>query len=172
MGQSSIIDPQSHWILLSVLVAMGSLGILAEKTKWGARVSGVVIAMGSTALLSNLWRGFLDAMFVLPNDFGDDGTLQLAAVIFTVLFAVWGWSIWSARQGSRRGLYAAFVINGLVLLAVPVGWLLFYCPSECRADAGVFNLVNTLNLIFGLLAGITLAVRLWLKPQSIVEVKA
>ena len=124
------------------------------------------------ALLSNLWRGFLDAMFVLPIDFGDDLSLQLAAIIFTALFAGWAWAIWSASRGSQRGLIAAFVVNGLVLLVVPVGWLLFYCPAGCRADAGVFNLANTVNLILGLLAGISIAANLRSKPQTISEVKA
>ena len=139
--------------------------------KWFFSLNGA-LTLSVLALLSNLWRGFLDAMFVLPIDFGDDGTLQLAAIIFTALFAGWGWAIWLAWQGSRRGLIAAFLFNGLVLLAIPVSWLLFYCPAECRAEAGVFNLANMLNLVFGLLAGLSLAVQLRQKPQTISEVKA
>ena len=139
--------------------------------KWFFSLNGA-LTLSLLALLSNLWRSYLDAMFVMPNDFGDDGPLQMAAIIFAALFAVWGWSIWSAWRGSRRGLIAAFIINALVLLAVPVGWLLFYCPSECRADAGVFNLANTLNLVFGLLAGISLASNLRQAPQTNGEVMA
>ena len=139
--------------------------------QWFFSLNGA-LTLSVLALLSNLWRGFLDAMFVLPNDFGDDGTLQLAAIIFTVLFAGWGWAIWSAWQRSRRGLIAALLINSLVLLAIPVSWLLFYCPAECRADAGVFNFANTLNLILGLLAGISLAIHLRQKTQTIDEVTA
>jgi hypothetical protein len=127
------------------------------------------LTLSALTLLSQLWRGFLDAMFVLPVAFGDESMMQLAAVIFTALFAGWSWAIWSAWRGSRRGLLTAFVINGLVLLVVPISWLLFYCPSTCRAEAGIFNLANTLNLVLGLLAGIALAVQLWLKPQPIVE---
>ena len=47
--------------------------------------------------------------------------------------------------------------------------LFFYCPAACRAQAGIFNLANSLNLILGLLAGISLAVRLWQKPQAITQ---
>ncbi len=136
--------------------------------EWFFSLNGA-IALSVFTLLSQLWRGFLDAMFVLPNDFADETTMQVAAIIFTLLFAGWGWALWSAWQGSRRGLIAAFVINGLVLLAIPVSWLLFYCPAACRADAGIFNLANSLNLVLGLLAGIALAAQLWQNPRPVTE---
>ena len=125
------------------------------------------VTLSVLTLLSEMWRGFLDAMFVLPVDFDDAGTMQLAAVIFTLLFAGWGWAILSAWLGRRRGLVAAFSINALVLLAVPVGWLFFYCPATCRADAGVFNLANTLNLVLGLVTAVSLAPQLWQKQLSL-----
>lgn len=126
---------------------------------WYGSLHGA-ISLSALALVSNVWRGFLDAMFVLPTDFGDASLMQWAAIIFTLLFAGWTWALVAAWQGSRRGLVAAFVINGLVLLAVPVGWLLLYCPAECRADAGIFNLANSLNLLFGSLAAFSLALQL------------
>ena len=52
-------------------------------------------------------------------------------------------------------------MNALVLLAIPVSWLLFYCPAACRVEAGVFNLANTLNLVFGLLTAVALGIQLW-----------
>ena len=118
------------------------------------------LVLSVLALLSEVWRGFLDAMFVLPSDFGDEGLMQMAALIFTALFTGWAWSLLAARQGSRRGLIAAFALNGLVLLAIPMSWLFFYCPAECQAEAGIFNLANTLNLIFGLLAAVALGIQL------------
>ena len=54
----------------------------------------------------------------------------------------------------------AFGLNALVLLAIPVSWLFFYCPAECQAEAGIFNLANTLNLLFGLLAAVALGIQL------------
>lgn len=110
-------------------------------------------------LLSHVWRGFLDAMFVWPVDFKTAWMMQLAAMIYTLLFAGWTWAIFAAWQGSRRGLIAASLINALVLLVVPVGWLLFYCPATCRANAGVFNLANALNLLLGLLVAIALGLQ-------------
>ena len=138
--------------------------------EWFLSAKGA-ITLSVLTLLSQLWRGFLDAMFVLPVDFGDEGMLNLAAVVFTALFAAWGYSIWSARQGSRRGLVAAFVINGLVLVAIPISWLLFYCPAECRTDAGIFNVANTMNLILGLLAGVSLAAQIWRRPEFVAELE-
>jgi len=129
------------------------------------------LTLSVLTLLLQMWRGFLDAMFVLPVDFGNDSYMQLAAIIFTLLFAAWAWAIWLAWRGSRGGLTAAFIINGLVLLVIPVSWLLFYCPATCRADAGIFNLANTLNLVLGLLAGISLAAQLWRGRQYGVELE-
>ena len=125
---------------------------------WFTSINGA-IALSVITLFSHLWRGFLDAMFVLPVDYGDEGMMQLAAVIYTLLFAGWAWSLFAAGRGSRLGLIATFAINGLLILAVPIGWLLFYCPAVCRAEAGIFNLVNTLNLVFGLLAAISLGLQ-------------
>lgn len=119
------------------------------------------VALSVAALITELWRGFLDAMFVFPTDIGDPALMQLAAVLFTLLFAGWAWSLVAAAQGSRRGLIAAFALNAFVLLAIPVSWLFFYCPAACRAEAGVFNLANTLNLVFGALAAVSLGAGFW-----------
>jgi hypothetical protein len=117
------------------------------------------ITLSVIALLTEVWRGFLDAMFVFPVDIGDESLMQLAALAFTLIFAAWAWSLILASRGSRRGLIAAFVINALILLAIPVSWLFFYCPADCRAEVGIFNLANTLNLIFGLLAALALGLQ-------------
>jgi len=133
---------------------------------WFFSLNGAIV-LSVLALLSNVWRGFLDAMFVLPHDFGDDGLMQLAAIIFTLLCAAWTWALFSAWQGSRRGLAVAAVINALVLLAVPISWLLFWCPAGCRAEAGIFNLANSLNLVFGLLAAVALGMQFRRAPRAI-----
>jgi hypothetical protein len=115
------------------------------------------IALSAIALLTELWRGFLDAAMVISVEFSD--IIQPFALIFTLLFSGWAWSMIAAKQGKRGGLSAAFVINAFVLLAIPVSWLFFYCPADCQATAGIFNLANTLNLIFGLLAAIALGLQ-------------
>jgi hypothetical protein len=133
---------------------------------WISSLNGAIV-LSLLALLSNVWRGFLDAMFVLPHEYGEEGVLQLAAIIFTLLFAGWAWALFAAWRGSRRGLVAAIAINALVLVAVPVSWLLFYCPAECRAEAGIFNLANTLNLLLGLLAAVALGLQFRQAPQAV-----
>ena len=127
---------------------------------WFTSLNGAV-TLSFITLITELWRAFLDAMFVFPNDIGDETYMHLSAVIYTVLLAGWTWTIVSASRGSRRGLIAAFIINGLVWLVIPVSTLLFYCPIDCLAEAGwQFSLANTLNLIFGLLAGAALGIQL------------
>lgn len=118
------------------------------------------IWLSTLALLTEVWRGFLDAMFVFPVDIGDDGLMQGAALVYTLLFSAWAWSLIAASKGGRRAITAAFCINLLILLAIPVSWPFFYCPAECRAGAGIFNLVNSLNLIFGILAAVALGYQL------------
>jgi hypothetical protein len=127
---------------------------------WFTSLNGA-IALSVITLLTEVWRGFLDAMFVFPNEFGDDASLHSAALIYVLLFAFWTWALISAARGSRRGLVAAFTINLVVWLLIPVSTLLFYCPADCLADAGwIFSLANTLNLLFGLLATIALGLQL------------
>jgi hypothetical protein len=128
-------------------------------TRWFSSRNSA-IAITALAILSEVWRGFLDAMFVFPVDFGDPLYMQGAAMIFTLLFGGWTWSLVLAWQGSRRGLITAFILNLLVLIAIPVSWLFIYCPAACRATAGIFNLANSLNLILGLLAGVALGLQL------------
>jgi hypothetical protein len=125
---------------------------------WFTSLNGA-ITLSVITLVTHLWRGFLDAMLVFPVDFGERSLLEIVAIVYTALFAFWAWSLISARGGSRRGLIAAFAFNLLIWVAVPVSWLFFYCQADCRAGAGIFNLANTLNLVFGLLAAISLGLQ-------------
>lgn len=127
--------------------------------KWFISLKGA-IALSAIALVTELWRGFLDAMFVFPTDIGDEGLMQLGALVATAIFTAWTWSLVAAGRGNRSGLVAAFALNGIVWLAIPLSWLFFYCPTDCRAEAGIFNLANTLNLLFGALAAISLGLQL------------
>ena len=129
------------------------------KTWFTSRDGAIVLS--AIALLSEVWRGFLDAMFVFPNDIGEENYMHLAALIYVFLFALWAWSLLAAARGSRRGLFGAFVINLLIWLIIPISTLLFYCPVDCLAEAGwIFSLANTLNLLFGLLAAVALGLQL------------
>jgi len=134
--------------------------------KWITSLNGAV-ALSIITLISHLWRGFLDAMFVFPNDIGDETSMHLAAIIYTLLFTGWAWVIISAARGSRRGLVAAFTINAIIFLVIPVSTLLFYCPIDCLANAGwPFILANTLNLVLGFLTAVSLALQLRQRENS------
>jgi len=50
----SWIAPDNHWALWAVLLSGAAFGLWAERTRWGARVSGAVLAIGATFLLSNV----------------------------------------------------------------------------------------------------------------------
>ncbi len=54
MFESSLINPDQTWLLWAVLVLAGYFGIWAEKTKIGSKLSGAVIAILTTFILSNL----------------------------------------------------------------------------------------------------------------------
>jgi len=54
MFENPLIPAEQHWALLAVLVSVGTLGLWAEKTRWGARLSGAVLAILGGFLLSNL----------------------------------------------------------------------------------------------------------------------
>ncbi|MFH2008121.1 MAG: DUF819 family protein [bacterium] len=54
MFDSPLVSSGQHWILIAVLVAAAAFGLWAETTRWGARLSAVVVAIGATFLLSNL----------------------------------------------------------------------------------------------------------------------
>jgi hypothetical protein len=136
---------------------------------WFTSLNGAVTLTALT-IFSEGWRGFLDAMFVFPVEFNDPISMQAGALIFAVVFGGWTWALVLAWQGNRRALIITFSLNLLVLLAVPISWLFFYCPPECQAEAGIFNLANTLNLILGVLAAISLSFHLRRKSAQTVAV--
>jgi uncharacterized membrane protein len=49
-----LISPQNHWALWAVLLGAGAFGLWAERTRWGAKLSGAVVAIGVAFVLSNL----------------------------------------------------------------------------------------------------------------------
>ena len=54
METTTLISPDQTWALWAVLLSAGAFGLWAEKTRWGSRLSGAVIAIGTTFVLSNL----------------------------------------------------------------------------------------------------------------------
>ena len=54
MFAQSLITGQQHWPLLAVLLAVAALSQWAEKTRWGGRLSGAVMAILGAMVLSNV----------------------------------------------------------------------------------------------------------------------
>lgn len=130
---------------------------------WFMSLNGA-LALTALAWLSELWRAWLDMLFEYPIGFVsakiDGGSTLAVTLIYTAVFAGWAYALHMAR-GSRGALVATCVLNALVWLVIPVGWLAFYCTGSCAVQAGFFfNLGNWLNLIFGLLAGVALVLQL------------
>ncbi len=137
--------------------------------RWFTSLNGALV-LTALAWLSELWRAWLDMLFEYPTGVNaqiDSGSTLAVTLIYTAVFAGWAYALhWTAR-GSQGALIATFVLNVLVWLAIPVGWIAFYCTGPCVANAGVlFNLANWLNLILGLLAAVALALQFGRKRQA------
>ncbi len=53
METTTLITADQTWALWAVLLSAGAFGLWAEKTRWGSKLSGAVIAIGTTFVLSN-----------------------------------------------------------------------------------------------------------------------
>ncbi len=60
MFENTLISSEQHWILWAVLISVAAFSLWAEKTKWGSKLSAVVIAILGTFLLSNF--------SIIPNE--------------------------------------------------------------------------------------------------------
>ncbi len=49
-----LIAPTQHWMIWAVLLAAAAFGVWSERTRWGGRISGAVVTMATTVVLSNL----------------------------------------------------------------------------------------------------------------------
>ena len=125
-----MIAPDDSWALLAVLLAAAAFGMWAERTRIGSRLSGAVIAMGTTFVLSNL------------------GVMPVASPVYDV---VWTFLVPLAipllllRADLRRivreaGPTLAAFGFGVVgtLLGTAVAYRLVELPGEAWKLAGIF----------------------------------
>ena len=54
MSETTLIAADQHWILWAVLISAAAFGVIAEKTKWGSKLTAVVLTILATFVLSNL----------------------------------------------------------------------------------------------------------------------
>ncbi len=131
---------------------------------WSSSLS-TAITLSAIALLTELWRAWLDMLFEYPRgSVGaeiDGASTAAVTLIYTAVFAGWAYALHRATRGSRGALIATLVFNVLIWLAMPVSWTAFYCTGDCSAQAGfLYNIANWLNLVFGLLAAVALVLQL------------
>ena len=100
--------------------------------KWFNSLSGAA-AIAFVHLLLELWRAFMDMVFVLP-DFsgGAAGTVALIGVIYTMVFCGWLLALRQAGGGSRRGVFTAIAFGLLFWIGVDISTIFFYCPGGCE----------------------------------------
>ena len=117
---------------------------------WITSLTGAVV-LSFVHLLLELWRGFLDFAYVLPNySSGQTGVMALYALLYAVIFAIWLIGLWSAWQGKRRGIITAIVLGALFWLGLDLSTFLFYCPGGC--DEALLNYSTSTSLVVGALA--------------------
>ena len=54
MFENTLIQSDQHWAIWAVLISVAAFGLWAEKTKWGSRLSAVVVSILAAFVLSNL----------------------------------------------------------------------------------------------------------------------
>lgn len=126
---------------------------------WFTSLNGA-ITLSVLAMLTELWRAFVDFQYEYAIVLKDVGAVFLGTLLYTALFAGWAWALLRAMRGGRGALIAVFIFNLLFLLALPVGSLVAYCPSPCSELWPVMEMANWINLLFGLLATVALALQL------------
>lgn len=126
---------------------------------WFTSLGGAV-TLSVIALLTELWRAFVDFQHEYSSFLNSTGALLFGALLYTALFGGWAWALLRTARGNRGALIAALIINLLFLIAIPVGTLVAYCPSPCPSLWPMMELANWINLFFGLLATVALALQL------------
>lgn len=126
---------------------------------WFTSLNGA-ITLSVIALLTELWRAFVDFQHEYSNFLNSTGALLLGTLLYTTFFGGWAWALRRVMRGSRSALIAALIINLLFLLIIPIGTLVAYCPSPCPELWPLMELANWINLLFGLLATVALAFQL------------
>jgi hypothetical protein len=132
---------------------------------WFTSLTGAV-TLSVIALLTELWRAFVDFQHEYSNFLNSTGAVLLGTLLYTILFGGWTWALLRAMRGSRSALIAALIINLLFLLVLPISALVAYCPSPCPELWPLFELANWINLLFGLLATVSLALTLRAEGES------
>lgn len=119
---------------------------------WFKSLNGA-ITLSFAAMLIELFRGFLDFAIIYPNQM--KGMELIIAVIYAVIFGVWGAGLLVARGGKRGGMIAALIVG--LLFWFGIDWtttLPILCPNGYSTIW--FNIASLADLVVGGLAAVAL----------------
>ena len=111
------------------------------------------VAASILALMVFFERTLLDWAFV-PEivDRGSVGAVAGTSVLYVLLFGGWMWSVVSASQGGRIGLWSAIGFSAVLSVALSLGTAAAFCPSPCRTIWPLLEITNWLSLALGLVS--------------------
>src|SRR5512147_3080055 len=82
----------------------------SKMKRWFVSLNGAV-TLSVIALLTELWRAFLDFQHEYSNFLTSTGAVLLGTLLYTALFGGWAWALLRAMHGSRIALITALIIN-------------------------------------------------------------
>jgi len=123
--------------------------------KWIRSSNGVVV-LSFLALLSLLFRSYLDTAYILPGDYLGFGTNFSILWFFgyTIILGGWIWALVAAGKDSRDGLITLLVYSMVVALVFGVLSLLIFVSYPVEI------LIYGSNLLFSSIAFVSILFRL------------
>lgn len=102
-------------------------------------------ALAFIHFLLELWRAFLDFVYVLPDYAGGStGTMALISLGYSLVFGGWLLALNGARREKRAGAITAVLFGLLFWVGVDLSTVFFYCPGGCEEvvfDIGTYTAI-------------------------------
>lgn len=123
--------------------------------KWIRSSNGVVVS-SFLALLSLLFRSYMDTAYILPGDYSGYGANFSILWFFgyTAILGGWIWALVAAGKDSRGGLITLLIYSIVVALVFGVLSLLIFVSYTVEI------LIYGSNLLFGSIAFVSVLFRL------------
>lgn len=123
--------------------------------KW-FRSSNGVVSLSFLALLSLLFRSYMDTAYILPGDYSGFGTNFSILWFFgyTAILGGWIWALVAAGKDSRGGLITLLVYSMVVSLGFGAVSLLTFVSYPVEI------LIFGSNILFGFIAFVSILFRL------------
>ena len=123
--------------------------------KW-FRSSNGVVSLSFLALLSLLFRSYMDTAYILPGDYSGFGTNFSILWFFgyTAILGGWIWALVAAGKDSRGGLITLLVYSMVVSLGFGAVSLMTFVSYPVEI------LIFGSNILFGFIAFVSILFRL------------